>query len=1333
MKADSGQLQGDPKRQAVASIRGTVYQAWCSIDAWLRLSTAEQVIYLEGAEDFDVIGSAGGDIAVQVKRNEGSISLGNAKAYEALENYWTLVGRDPARTVFMHYLTTSVAAMERDADFGGLCGIDAWRASLTNAELAQTVARYVASRLRAGSALGQFLATATPQELQERLFARFHWFTDQPDIDAVQRSVEDRLSVLLAGQRRALSLVPRVRVQLESRFWEVITEQNSAQRCLTLGDLLRQVDSASTAYLPLPVEQVPELLAVAPPGMGLLKLLIQKIPRAPFPLIPRPELAERVRVAVDSRRAVLLTGTVYKGKTTIAQQVVAARFPGAWWLNLTDRRPEQVDNVLLALASEMDRGASPGLIVIDDLDISPLAHRTYKDSLSLVLHRARTLGQGVILTAQGGSSDSAQLSEFGRLDVVEVPELTPGEVKALCVQEGCDAGYADAWSLSVFTLTRGHPKLVQVRLMELAGKGWPKPKLSDFVAASDATQSARQLARQLLSQSVPPAVAEFLYCAAESSVLLHRTVALRLTELVGLPNGGDVLDSLTGKWIERIERDWHRTTPLLQGAASEVWSDRRRQTAHVQLHDAILSKQTLSPSEGAALLYHAFFGKEWARVAHNALRLQVIESEAARREVERSLLWLPFVALEPGQHIAGTARTGAALRSLQFRVAVTLDADTIPQVCDRWAEELTHLSEPLLAEGMGALMWTAVCVSESSKVPLRHRLVGIKGLTSLTGEVAKVSLDGTKAFLQNNGGFAGIPASGTQAQLMLALLSRWVRSADALGELVSWLDSDATDELRAGLDSVLDWPLVQTMGAFVQSAWAANHENTEDWNPWIELLNRVETYAERRGSPRLGREAAKAKSIIYSEFLNDHPSALTALDSAEKTFGVSPILREQRANVLFQGEDDERVLEIWAELVASSESHALADPFAHRRAAISASRLGRLTDSSATFRAGANCVEPEGFKLTRFGMLVDCALVEFHDLRVREAAETLSGAILDLPADAGQEGGERWEPVQRAAAEVCRCIENALWKPSEATAKIDVGFASSPACKVEKTEPGQAGRTLLLRAQGARLAATFGLDLPRLSEELEYLSSVPYRAVRWTATEGQLANALGHAAGVEFIRALVNFEIATEDLERRQDDLSIVLPDVVSISPAEPHAERWFGLLVAGAWCSGAAVTTNLNDWLGWLAERPEHSKLQQLIEQLRSGFDWSQRDLADVAGDSRRAPAVRCGAALRLLLLPIPVAERHSLQGLLTSALVSDASHARQGIFNLHVARRVAAEWIDAMQTSSNLTSPRNDLRVLGQTLSLVKQARGTLKTLLTSVHAALGTPVPEYMDRVW
>ena len=59
-------LNADTSRQAVPSIRGTVYQAWQSIDAWLRLADDSAAIFLEGAEDFDLVRQDGA-VTVQVR------------------------------------------------------------------------------------------------------------------------------------------------------------------------------------------------------------------------------------------------------------------------------------------------------------------------------------------------------------------------------------------------------------------------------------------------------------------------------------------------------------------------------------------------------------------------------------------------------------------------------------------------------------------------------------------------------------------------------------------------------------------------------------------------------------------------------------------------------------------------------------------------------------------------------------------------------------------------------------------------------------------------------------------------------------------------------------------------------------------------------------------------------------------------------------------------------------------------------------------------------------------------------------------------------------------
>ena len=687
----------------------------------------------------------------------------------------------------------------------------------------------------------------------------------------------------------------------------------------------------------------------------------------------RRALTQRLEELVEHRKVVLLTGTVYKGKTTVAQLVSSTLCPEAWWINLTERQPYQVDNVFLALASRIESGDCPSLVVIDDLDISPAAHRAYRDSLGLVLHRASTAGRGILLTARGASSDSAIVKDFDNIELLDVPELSSHETEALCIEHGCPKEVSPSWGFLVSTWTRGHPKLVQVRLAELSARGWPRPSVTDLTTLSPAVTSARQMARQLLSDTAPAPVAEFVYLVSECSVPMHRSVAIRLAESVqGLTNGGDVIDNLTGKWLERFEGQWYRTTALLSGVVAEVWSPEKRKRGHIRLHDALLAKHTLDPSEAAALLFHAYMGGEPQRLALTAMLLQRIDGEEASRQVERQLLWLPFVALETGQSFTDDAIAEAMLRALQFRVASTLDAECLPQICARWADDIEKIRIPEAKALNRAMMSLLVGSAESTKVPLKSRLEAIHGIQALPVEISEGHSDLGKRFFEIDNAVDGLPESGTSAQAIFLCASRSVRGLSDLEELLQWLDNVATEEIRQQFDTMLEWPVVQNLGAFVQGAWVAAHEQTKDWEPWIALLERVEEYAKRRGSPRFGREAAKARAIILTEYLARSEDALRVLDQAEATFGPSAVLMEQRANVLFQERDDESVLEIWSQLTSDPVSRATLDPFAYRRAGMSAARLKQWEKAGEIFRDGADSIQPGSLELTRFGLWCRC-------------------------------------------------------------------------------------------------------------------------------------------------------------------------------------------------------------------------------------------------------------------------------------------------------------------------------------------------------------------------
>ncbi|WP_147405982.1 hypothetical protein [Ralstonia solanacearum] len=1328
------ELHGDPRRQAVPSIRGTVYQAWCSIDAWLQLSNADQVIYLEGAEDFDVV-TKDGAVTIQVRHTGASISLGVAKARDALEHFWALTNKESNRQIEYHYLTTSTVGTEQGGDFGGLNGLEAWSAARTNTELAKGIASYLLAHLSEQSVLRPFLTAATPTELQARLFSRFHWLTDQPSIDAVRQSVDERIRVLLHQQKRSGSLVSKVRAQLESHFWQVVVRESSSARRLTLGELLELVEDATTTYLPVPTDQITELLGSAPPGLGLLRLLRDKVPQPPSPLIPRPDFVHRIEVAANQRRSVLLTGTVFKGKTTAAQLVAGALCPDAWWISLTGRQADQVDTLLRALAVEVDSGACPALLIFDDLDISPSVHRVYRDSLAMLLHRMHASGRAVLMSAQGSTIDVAQLAQWDGVEIIEVPELQSKEVEQLCIQEGCPEDDAEFWGATVCVLSAGHPKLAQVRVSELAKQGWQRPSADYLVKPSVAAGSVKQIARRLLSDSVAPDIAAFLYSASESVVLLHRSVAIRLAELVGgIQNPGDVLEYLAGKWLDCIELDWFRATPLLKGTASDVWSPQQLAAAHIRLHDSILSKRPLNPEEGAALLYHAFIAREPQRLATAAMKLRILENDGTREAVERNLLWLPYVALASGERVVQDAMAGAAFRALQFDVAVTLDSYTLPSICARWVEETALVPHVQMQLGMQVVMWSSIAIANSAKVPLENRLGAILGLASLKldGEIGSAVAERLASFLSTTKSTGdGIPESATQPQILLALCTRWMRSASVLADLLNWLDSSATDEIRSDFDLVLGWPLVQTSGAFVHSAWSAEHEEVSDWTPWLGLLDRITEYAIRRVSPNMGREAAKAKATLLTEYLSRPDEALQALDRAEQDFGVSPVLSEQRINVLFQTNDDAKVLERWHLLV--SENQPVLDPFAYRRVAISAARLEKWGQSEELFRDAATLTKTWADGWMQFGFTVDCALVTSLGGNQIRAADTLAQAINSLPATASDEGDGRGEAVQRAASEVCRFIDSALWTPLEAKPKIKPGYASSPDLRVPDSAPGQDQRTALVRGMVAKLSACLGVGSVLTGDpEVESLATSAYPYARYLVAEAQVANTLSNGAGAEFVHCFARFTSATATIQslgvRAKEKHTWPVADVSG------NVEGWTGFLIAGACCAGTALCGHLEQWQEVVKSLPVPPVgLEKLITQLQMGAESTKRDeLRNLMGDASNAVGVRCGAAAKLLLQPLQPRELLQVQCWLAAATVADASVMRQELFNLHVANRFARQWALILQSPFLLPTPKTTIPPIQASIADLAGGGGTLRTLLTRISHALGQPLGEILSNV-
>lgn len=1328
-------LAADPARQAIGAIGGFIYQFWWSIDAWLQLKSEDEVIFLEGAEDLDRVSHDAATVQ-QVKHEAAGISLNTQRAHKALENFWELVGRElPGRQVSYHYLSIARAALEQDAKFGGHSGIDAWRIARTDLSLAATIGAYLAIKLEPHSPLRAFLASASPQQVQDDLIRRFHWFLNQSDIQGMIESVEDRLSVRLSQNGGPLPYLRRVRDRLYGHVGEVILRKDLGRRRLTLGGLIREVEAATTIQLSLPPSQMQQLAAMlARQGedrnLALLRGLAQPIPESPDKLLPRATLVNQIRELMAARRTVLLTGSVFKGKTTLAQLVATDVCPVAWWFSVASLDVTGTTSLLHALAATIEQPSTPALVVIDDIDLAATAQRAYSQALALLVGRACRAGRGLILTARGTPSATALVLSVGGIDVIDVPEMSAEEVQSHCEANGCPASLTPVWGPLLSATTIGHPKLIQVRINELQSQDWPAPVSPSFFQDSAGTVDARGIARNLLRGSTTDEIAEFIYITSEATFPLTRTMLMRVAAYVGhVSNAGDVIDGLTGSWLELVASHRARVTPLLKGSAADVWLPERRKLAHQQLYDAIAGDHNLDGAEAASLLFHAYVAADGHRLFRILRLLEGPEIRANAEAVYPYITWVPYVALASGEKFfADDLIINALLRQLQFSVAAKIDAAKLPAIVERWIEDAEAIPIEDIRNEYQAMLWHSIASAQSLTIPLRTKLNAIYRLRSLTGQTADFARSKAQRGLEDaRPSLGNIPADATGSQFVLSLQSIAVKQLEDLSSLLDWLEHDSTPEVRADFEAVLNWPLVSSNGGYVHGAWASRHDTETDWIPTLRVLERAVELARRFGLTRFGSEAAKAASIVCSEHTRDSVGALSVLDEAVAAFGENVVLQEQRCNLLFQRGDDEGMIEAWRHLASDPLASPDLDIYAFRRAGISASRLSRWDEAARYFLAGREATPQLPLQASRFGLSVDAAYVTALGGNLQDGARTLAEATMRLPS-AAWEDADSWGSVLHISSGVADHIDRLATQQPPSTSRIPFGKASEPGLTFTFTQVDQLTRAWWAVASAGLVAAQLG-GLP--AEFPRRFAGQPAAAgfLRHQLARTNLAMEFHRGTTAEFISLLSDFDRAWTLMG---DELSAEQAgDGNTEKPSTKMIESgWLPILVAAATCC-ASLDEALPAWHTAAEDRwGRESQTALDLDGMSKGFAMSVHEARRIVQQENVTRGEFSGALLKLLRDDtLRLENLFLIQQLLASLMMSHHQGTMlQLYFARPVARRFAQPWKSICANSSFLlVAPRLNVPKLLEAIALVERGTGSLKRLLTAAASAVGATLDE------
>ncbi|MEN7526492.1 hypothetical protein [Cupriavidus sp. DL-D2] len=980
-------LLGDPRRQAVAALGGYDYQIWRSVEAWLRLSEGD-TLFLECAEDYDVINATSAQ-AVQIKRSAEDISLGSADVRTAIVQFWKLCERNPGRRPSLRFLTRGGIRAEQSKFFGKEKGIDVWRKAAAGDDVAaSSIGRYLAS-YESPPTLDKFLREANPSELRERLIAPIDWVTEEEDSEAVRLAVR-RMTIemgRLAGISASIS-VSAVDGFL-ARCWEAACQPTAQLRSLTCEDRQLTFESKTSLVIPaasgLLAQMGDALLAQAFPQGGSGRLTFLPTPldlgQPPLPDFPleRSAVIDRVLSALSKTRAVLIVGSEGRGKTTVANLTARRINAPARWIDFSGIDDQAllptVESVLVRLRSAGNRQ----VIVLDDFPVSEGLTDANWTRLRLIIEECHARHHELIITAKGVHIEAVDPRvRLAKIELVDVPDLSLEEIYEFLRALGCNETEAQRWAKCTLIQTGGgHPKLVYLRGLELREEGWPSSTIDSWITPPHSIDEARTVARQTASRTLQIEARELLYSLSLTSLPFRRDVALHVgSKIDGLSAPGDVLDQLIGRWVESQGKSSFRVTPLLSGQAKLAWPERKVEEVHGHLFDAFIQRKNIQVNEAFQILMHAWQSKDQARLG-NMLTSLIMEDGDAKNAVYEDLaplLLMGSSGTDPAVPFSATC--SILLRTLQFKVAQQEKPDLLEKVACRWSEEIERLPHGQLRESSQFIRAFVVSAATGGNLSAATIIHAIEDLVRNESRFPEL-IDGMSRLRH----LPGQPDLGDDLVPVLFgfMYSRCetIEYQDAILTALSACSSHSRERMLKAFSI----PFFANHSLLIDRAWVAESKRPSPrWDYACAILSRAIELASAWKCDALLIASTRPLSIIYEEYLGLQDRSIECLRQAAEIVGTHPDLQEQEANVLFHRKQYDDALKLWELCLRPDGRFAdlnYRDPFAFRKAAISAGSLGLYEKASEWFAEAAASASTMKMEATAAGALFDASFCAF--------------------------------------------------------------------------------------------------------------------------------------------------------------------------------------------------------------------------------------------------------------------------------------------------------------------------------------------------------------------
>ena len=562
-----------------------------------------------------------------------------------------------------------------------------------------------------------------------------------------------------------------------------------------------------------------------------------------------------------------------------------------------------------------------------------------------------------------------------------MPDFTEEEIGNLFAALGCrDERVSGLWAKITFLQTSGHPKLVHVRALDLRDSGWPSPSALDLATTPESVKGQRTSERLEVARNLQAENRDFLYALTLVGSFFSRGFAIQVGAALALSDPGSAFDRLVGRWVEVQGADSYGITSLLSGEATNTLAKEKINRIYGILFDVSVERQPIDISKVFEIFMYAYLGADAGRLTQFVLGLLTTEDQV-QHHVLCALRPLVYFGTGGEPRVVPFNRSASLfLRVLQFRICAQEEPEALPRVSSQWDWEIGQEPPGKIKDSVRLLWAISISTCLSGSIPPKTGIEALVQLDSLLGQESPFPLPSIELPRELRlGGRA--EADQDPITTIFCVFHERCKSTKYLDDLLTALETvDAS--LRARMLTAADLPIYNGVRFLVDPVWIEETKKSDsDWQSFLAVMRRIEALSREWKSGTLGLSAARCISIVYDEYLGDRSTAARALDEAERLFGSSPIIDDQRANIFYQHSEFSAALELWERCLAEGdEDHGkLRDAMALRRAALAAGSLGNFRRCAQLFYAGAHWAEEEGLAEFQAGLLFDAAFAAYKN------------------------------------------------------------------------------------------------------------------------------------------------------------------------------------------------------------------------------------------------------------------------------------------------------------------------------------------------------------------